>query len=171
MATFGVDGDGGCGLSGGIGSASGEGVASALGGGGGFGGGFSAFGGGGGCGGAVSGLGGGVGAGCGRGRGGGSTDARKSGGGGGGATGADWGADFASFSRRWRSDCRSPKRFQSGWLRECQRIAEPRRRRAGAAPATPRAGLWSPQKFEYDRRSSNAAPGYCLIGSVTSATF
>jgi hypothetical protein len=28
-----------------------------------------------------------------------------------------------------------------------------------------------PAKPEYDRRSSNAAPGYCLIGSVTRATF
>ena len=45
--------------------------------------------------------------------------------------------------------------------------AKPSRISASSAPCS----AAEPAKFEYDRRSSNAAPGYCLIGSVTSATF
>jgi hypothetical protein len=45
--------------------------------------------------------------------------------------------------------------------------AKPSRSSASNAPCS----AVEPTKFEYDRRSSNAAPGYCLIGSVTKATF
>jgi hypothetical protein len=168
MATFGVGGAGGCGLSGGKGSASGDGVVSALGGGAGFGGGASAFGGVmGGVGvGAASGFGGGVGAGGGVG----SVDARKSGGGKGGE-GVAGGAGFASFSPLaiWLSSLIETVSIgiASGVSANFGAAATPSSSIASSVPCS----AAEPAKFEYDRRSSNAAPGYCLIGSVTSATF
>ena len=45
--------------------------------------------------------------------------------------------------------------------------AKPSRITASSAPCS----AAEPVKLQYDRRSSNAAPGYCLIGSVTRATF
>jgi hypothetical protein len=152
MAAFG--GGGGWGRSGGSGSASGGGVVSALGGGVG-------------CGGAASGLGGGGGVGSG---GVGLVEARRSGGGVGGA-GAGCGAGFASFSPLaiWLRSLNETVSIgiASGVSANLGAEATPSRIIASTAPCS----AAEPAKFAYDRRSSNAAPGYCLIGSVTSATF
>ena len=47
--------------------------------------------------------------------------------------------------------------------------AEPKPNRIAASSAP--CSVAEPAKLQYVRRSSNAAPGYCLIGSVTRATF
>jgi len=111
---------------------------------------------------------GGVGAGCGGG--GGSVDARKSAGGWGGV-GGGCGAGLASFSPLviWLSSLNDTVSIgiASGLSVNLGALANPSSSSASSAP-------WSaaePAKLEYDRRSSNAAPGYCLIGSVTRATF
>ena len=149
-ASFG--GGGGSGLSGGSGCGSGGGGASALGGGAGFGGAASALGG--------VGCGGGVG----------SADARGSGGGSGGA-GAGWGAGWAVFSPLaiWLRSLNETVSTGMASGLSANRGAEtnPSRITARSAPCS----AAEPAKLEYGRRSSNAAPGYCLIGSVTRATF
>ena len=165
MASFGGGGDGGWGLSGGIGSGCGGSVASALGGGAGFGGGVSALGG------------------VGR---------------GGGARSPVWGAAWAAVGRRLHGGAQiRGRRGRGRGLRRGFRVllavgdliefaqrngfnrngfgvsanfgaeAKPSRSIASSAPCS----AAEPAKFEYERRSSNAAPGYCLIGSVTRATF
>jgi hypothetical protein len=121
-----------------------------------------------GCGGAASGLGGGVGV-----RSGGgavSVEARRSGGGSGGA-GAGWGAGFASFSPLaiWLRSLSETVSIGMASELSSNRGAEARPNKIIASSAPCSAA--EPAKFEYDRRSSNAAPGYCLIGSVTRATF
>src|ERR1700722_1742995 len=160
MASFG--GGGGSGLSGGRGF--GSGAASALGGGVGVGGGVSALGGVGAAS-ALAGCGGGVGSG-----GVGSVEARRSGGGSGGA-GAGWGAGLAFFSPLaiWLSSLNETVSIgmASGLSANLGAEASPSRISASSAPCS----AVEPAKLQYDRRSSNAAPGYCLIGSVTRATF
>src|SRR3984957_5196451 len=161
MASFG-GGNCGSGRSGGRGF--GSGAVSALGCGVGVGGGVSAFGGVGARA-ALGGCGGGVGCG-----GVGSVEARRSGGGVGGA-GADCGAGLASFSPLaiWLSSLSETVSIgiASGVSANFGAEATPSRSIASSVPCS----AAEPAKFEYDRRSSNAAPGYCLIGSVTSATF
>ena len=119
-------------------------------------------------GGAASGLGGGVGVGCGGGVG--SAEARRSGGGGGGE-GVACGAGLAFFSPLaiWLSSLSDTVSIAmaSGLSANFGAAAKPSRSSASSAPCS----AAEPAKFEYDRRSSNAAPGYCLIGSVTRATF
>ena len=114
-----------------------------------------------GCGGGVSALGGGGGA---------SADARRSGGGSGGV-GAGGGAGLASFSpfMTWLSSLNDivSMGIDSGLSANLGALAKPSRSSASTAPCR----AVEPAKLEYDRRSSNAAPGYCLIGSVTRATF
>ena len=130
----------------------------------GVGGGVSAFGGVG-AGSALGGCGGGVGCG-----GVGSAEARRSGGGSGGA-GAGCGAGLAFFSPLaiWFSSLNETVSIgmASGVSANLGAEAKPSRINASSAPCS----AAEPAKFEYDRRSSNAAPGYCLIGSVTRATF
>jgi len=97
-------------------------------------------------------------------------DARKSAGGSGGV-GVGCGAGLASFSPLviWLSSLNDTVSIgiASGLSVNLGALANPSSSSASSAP-------WSaaePAKLEYDRRSSNAAPGYCLIGSVTRATF
>ena len=100
-------------------------------------------------------------------------DARKSAGGWGGVggDGGGCGAGLASFSPFviWLSSLNDTVSIgiASGLSVNLGALANPSKSSASSAP-------WSaaePAKLEYDRRSSNAAPGYCLIGSVTRATF
>jgi hypothetical protein len=121
-----------------------------------------------GLGGVGSALGGGVGAGCGGGVG--SADVRRSGGGCGGA-GAGCGAGLAFFSPLaiWLSSLRETVSIAiaSGLSANFRAEANPSRISASSAPCS----AAEPAKPQYGCLSSNAAPGYCLIGSVTRATF
>ena len=85
--------------------------------------------------------------------------------------GGGCGAGLASFSpfMTWLSSLNDIVSIgiNSGLSANRGALAKPSRSSASTAP-------WSaaePAKLEYGRRSSNAAPGYCLIGSVTRATF
>ena len=88
-----------------------------------------------------------------------------------GGAGVGCGAGLASFSPLaiWLSSLSETVSIgiASGLSANCGAEAKPSRISASSAPCS----AAEPAKFEYDRRSSNAAPGYCLIGSVTSATF
>ena len=100
----------------------------------------------------------------------GSADARRSGGGSGGA-GGGWRRGLASFSPLaiWLSSLSETVStgMASGLSANLGAEANPSRISASSAPCI----AAEPAKLQYDRRSSNAAPGYCLIGSVTRATF
>ena len=85
--------------------------------------------------------------------------------------GADWGAGLASFSPLaiWLSSLSEMVSIgiASGVSANFGAEAKPSTSSASNAPCS----AAEPARFEYDGRSSNAAPGYCLIGSVTKATF
>ena len=100
----------------------------------------------------------------------GSADDRNSGGGSGGAGGGS-GAGLASFSpfMIWLRSLSETISIGMASGLSSNRGAEARPSRIMASNAPCSAAELA--KFQYDRRSSNAAPGYCLIGSVTRATF
>ena len=134
----------GAGFSGGLAGGSGGGAASALGDGGG------------------AGSGGGAGA----------VDVRRSSGGCGGVgAGAGSGAGLASFSpfMTWLRSLSDTVSIGIASELSVNLGAEPKPNRIAASSAP--CSVAEPAKLQYVRRSSNAAPGYCLIGSVTRATF